>query len=326
MRGLEPISAALHAGAATIPARSDVLAATPAAGEPSGVANQPFDPVDFVLPLFLVLAAVTCLMTLWRRGVLARKLDPTPRRDVSSLEWPGWLAAGLVIYLTPGLVGAVVQSFVETQNAGADPLRLITFHLIGDVVAIAILIAMAIFMKGALARAGFVMNHKDLLRALGAFLLIYPIVWLTQFISHLAARAISLLTDSESPEQVAHDTLRLLVDSDKDIWWWGTIVTVTIGAPVIEEVVYRGFLQTAFVRVFGVSWMAILLTSAIFAGAHMTAAEPHALIGLFVLSVALGIAFERTGRLGVVIGVHAIFNIWNIIMALTWGDPGLASM
>jgi membrane protease YdiL (CAAX protease family) len=46
------------------------------------------------------------------------------------------------------------------------------------------------------------------------------------------------------------------------------------------------------------------------------AVPAHALPSLFVLSMAMGIAFERTRAIGVPITMHVAFNLGNIIVAV----------
>ena len=61
---------------------------------------------------------------------------------------------------------------------------------------------------------------------------------------------------------------------------------------------------------------AITLTSVAFVLMHMTVASPHALAPLFVLSLGLGWAYERTGRLAAPIVMHMVFNLANLALAL----------
>ena len=88
------------------------------------------------------------------------------------------------------------------------------------------------------------------------------------------------------------------------------VVTVVL-VPIAEELFFRGLLQSLLRRHIGKPWPAVLATSAIFAAAHYT--QPQAVPALFILAVALGYNYERTGRLLGPIIMHAIFNavmIW----------------
>src|SRR3989344_3073232 len=81
------------------------------------------------------------------------------------------------------------------------------------------------------------------------------------------------------------------------------IVAIAI-APIIEEVFFRGFLQQAFTKRFGLN-QGVLLTSLIFAIAHF---EFQVIIPIFILSVLLGWMFIRAHSIWPAIIFHAINN------------------
>ena len=124
------------------------------------------------------------------------------------------------------------------------------------------------------------------------------------------------LVRGEPVDMIAHETLRLFMDNPVDGWYIAMVVMVLIIAPMMEEVMYRGLMQTALVE-FGIGrWPAIGVTSAIFALMHAGIAAPHALVALFVFSLGLGCVYERTGRLVAPIVMHAVFNAANFGLAL----------
>ena len=81
------------------------------------------------------------------------------------------------------------------------------------------------------------------------------------------------------------------------------IVTVGV-APVLEELLYRERLQSALGPKIG-SPAAVLVSSALFALPHI---EPWAVLGTFVVGIALGAMFSATGSIALCIGVHAGLN------------------
>jgi len=94
-----------------------------------------------------------------------------------------------------------------------------------------------------------------------------------------------------------------------------------LGAPIVEELVYRVFIQSAIIRVIGGVWPGVLITAGIFAAVHRigdpeSAVPWVALAPIFVLGLAMGIAYERTKRVGVPILMHMAFNAVNVGMAL----------
>ncbi len=152
----------------------------------------------------------------------------------------------------------------------------------------------------------------DWWRGLGWSLAVLPIVTAVSWASVQVAGAIT----GSPPDMLAHQTLKMLTEHRESPWMWALIAAVVIGAPVFEEVFYRGLLQTAMVRATGSPWIAVLSVSVGFAIMHNGVAQPHALPVLLALSVAMGVLYERTGSLMVPVMVHVAFNAFNIAMAL----------
>lgn len=82
------------------------------------------------------------------------------------------------------------------------------------------------------------------------------------------------------------------------------VLLVVVGAPLIEELVYRGLLQRSFAARIS-DPLALLAASAWFAVIHFRALE---LPGLFVAGLVFGICLLVTKRLGTAIVAHASFN------------------
>ena len=72
------------------------------------------------------------------------------------------------------------------------------------------------------------------------------------------------------------------------------VFSAVVLAPVVEEIVFRGLLQSMLRNYFRGAWPAVLIASAIFAAMH---GSPHWFPALFALGVVLGYNYERTGRL-----------------------------
>jgi membrane protease YdiL (CAAX protease family) len=82
------------------------------------------------------------------------------------------------------------------------------------------------------------------------------------------------------------------------------VAAVVVVVPVFEEMLFRGFLQTAIRSVTQSPWTAIVLTSALFSILH----PPTHIPALFCLSCGLGYAYERSGSLFRSIFMHILFN------------------
>lgn len=83
--------------------------------------------------------------------------------------------------------------------------------------------------------------------------------------------------------------------------------------PIFEELVFRGLLQTYFRENLGYKpWMSIFIVSAIFSVLHPLMHLP----AIFILSVAMGYVYEKSGSLLRSIFIHCIFNSSQIALAL----------
>lgn len=111
---------------------------------------------------------------------------------------------------------------------------------------------------------------------------------------------------SDDVEQRARD----LWDKVDGGWVVGLVLVVVIGAPVIEEMVYRGLLlQSLQGRLH--DFLALLVSAVWFAAIHL---QPVEFPGLFTFAIVLGLCFMVTGRLGSAILAHAAFNATALLL------------
>jgi membrane protease YdiL (CAAX protease family) len=87
---------------------------------------------------------------------------------------------------------------------------------------------------------------------------------------------------------------------------------VVIGAPVVEELFYRGLLQRSLAARFN-EGLVLVGVAAIFAAVHF---RPIELPGLFVFGLILGWAALRARRLGPAITIHIGFNLTGLLLVL----------
>jgi membrane protease YdiL (CAAX protease family) len=88
---------------------------------------------------------------------------------------------------------------------------------------------------------------------------------------------------------------------------------VVVGAPIVEELFYRGLLM----RSIQARWndgLALVATAILFGAAHF---EPLQFPALAVFGLVLGYCAQRTGRLGMSIFAHAGFNLVTVIALAT---------
>jgi len=92
------------------------------------------------------------------------------------------------------------------------------------------------------------------------------------------------------------------------------VVLAVIVAPLVEEMLFRGLVQTAFRSYTNRPWLAIIFTSILFATFHTNGTHWPA---LFALGMGLGYAYEKSGSLFRPIFMHALFNGITIALTLT---------
>lgn|GEM_PF-2355960 len=143
-----------------------------------------------------------------------------------------------------------------------------------------------------------------------AFVVFVPMALTVAAIGH----AILVMLGVELQTNLGHETLKQLVDAPWGAPTWVVVICATLGAGIIEEVMYRGLIFPAFDAVIGgkTLWRAAIATSVLFAVMHIGAAQPSAIVGLFVLSMGLCWARVKSGGVIAPIVIHIVFNAMNI--------------
>ena len=120
----------------------------------------------------------------------------------------------------------------------------------------------------------------------------------------------------EPPADEPQDIVDSVLKTDADSWRFGTIIlAVSIGAPVMEELAFRGMLYPGLRRLMAAGtpeharWIAVCLTGAIFSAAHQS---PSAALPLFGFGAFMCLVRDRYGLL-TCMAAHACFNGWNLL-------------
>ena len=142
------------------------------------------------------------------------------------------------------------------------------------------------------------------------------------FLDQVVAR---LLEPLVGDPDAASRPVQELVDSAGGLRFVGLLLFVAVGAPVVEELFFRGLLLRSLQRRVGNDTVAVVLSGALFAVAHVQALPGGALalvlFSLFLLGAALAILAVRTGRLGPGIVAHSAFNAVSLVaVLLDWTD------
>ena len=101
-------------------------------------------------------------------------------------------------------------------------------------------------------------------------------------------------------------------------WKVAIVVSTVVLAPLCEELLFRGLLQS-MLRRWASPAVTIAISATLFGLVHV-ADQPQNTPSLIALGIALVIAYERSGRLWTSIGIHALFNACFIGITLSEGS------
>jgi len=296
--------------------------------------------------LWILLGACALIgLVLWLGDVIRPgSLQRSGLRDVKPFPWILCLLAGAAIFLSLSLAVQFVLTQPWLVGAGADQVReLAVSQFLGYALGAMLGVCLLLLMVKSAPKAGLNAHSGDILVGLLCFALAFPFVELAGTLMINLYAGIRNVSPAEI--EVAHSTLQLIIDHRDEPWTWMLIAAVVVGVPIVEEVVFRAFMQSGLLRLTGAPVWSILVTSLVFAGLHYSpealnvkaqgsaavvgaavagsdggvgggGAPIYALVPLFVLSVAIGLAYERTKKLGVAITMHAAFNALNVALAL----------
>jgi uncharacterized protein len=213
-------------------------------------------------------------------------------------------------------------AIVNTRKVNIDPISQGWLNLIGIVIA---LICMAIYLldlnkplrQAVLGKAAFQGVGRaisDLLKGAMTWLLCYP--WIG-VISQAIALFLLLVYHGPQREQVAVKHLKFTISDP--LLFWPTVIAVISLVPMLEETLFRGFLQTWLKKILNTG-KAILVTSVVFTCFHFSTSQGinniELLASLFLLSCYLGFIYEKQQSLWASIGLHGTFNAISVGMII----------
>jgi membrane protease YdiL (CAAX protease family) len=253
------------------------------------------------LILWLCLSAAA-LFAAWRLGWF-RLSSYAGKRTDAGLAWRGWLILALWLFLAQMLAGIALSAIA----AGASDLTRSSLAGVGGAIGVGAVAAAALAARPSLREGGLRVRARDLWVGGAVFLGVLPLVSLTATASALLAEWLGSPVDP-----LAHDTLRRLREGAPSGTVALTIVAVVVAAPIAEELLYRGFIQTTLKEAGMGPVGGTLAASLLFVSIHATVLDAAMMPALLALSMVLGLSFERTGRIGTPIVAHALFNAFNL--------------
>ncbi len=92
-----------------------------------------------------------------------------------------------------------------------------------------------------------------------------------------------------------------------------------LGAPLVEEILFRGVLFAGLLPRLG-PVLTVIVTSALWAAAHLGAAPPMFALTIFFMGILLGYLLLRFGSLWVTIGCHTAWNLFATLALFSAGS------
>lgn len=110
---------------------------------------------------------------------------------------------------------------------------------------------------------------------------------------------------------------RALSDKATDpLGWVLLVLIVVIGAPLVEELFFRGLFLRALQKRGLPDWAAVVGSAAVFGAVHFQLLQ---FVGLFTIGLVLAVMAVRTGRLGMSIATHMAFNATSVVVLYLTG-------
>ena len=184
-------------------------------------------------------------------------------------------------------------------SASTDAFLLFLCSMGGMFLAVPVAFGVAKLKRGSLLKDYFALNGFTW-KTLGFWLLVFIVL---QFATGFLIEALGAEDIPNFMMNLEYPTLMNKVS---------LLVAVMVAAPVVEEVVFRGFLLKGFANSFMGIHGAVLVTSALWAVIHMQY-EIAYLIAIFVIGLVFGYARIRTNSLFIPMIMHSLMNLLAIL-------------
>ena len=148
---------------------------------------------------------------------------------------------------------------------------------------------------------------SDIKTGLKYYLMVLPVMIAAGFIVDFALRSLGI-----EPEQ--QDIINNILSEDSLGVLAFMIFFGMLAAPIVEELLFRGFLQSA-VRITCNKMQTVLISGFVFALIHWNA---HVFLQIFILGLMLAYLFEITGSLVAPLTVHICHNTTTLVFLLSY--------
>jgi len=261
----------------------------------------------------IVCAGGVLVLSVWalKTSLGTKALDNSPSRENNMP--PLWALTPFFLWFgTVSVLSFVKEKLLaglpDWQDAIADNLIL----CIGVIPAIvtSVMIARIAFVRGL---KGLGLNPKtiprDFVAALLNLLAVMPVVLGAIILTTIIGK----LLFGDKFQMPQHEELKQIIAYSQ--WQVRALIvfTAVVVVPFVEELIFRGMIQTMLRSYIVKPWPAIFLASLVFIIFH---ANPEHWLALFALSLCLGYTYEKSGSLFRSIFVHMLFNGMSVLAAL----------
>lgn len=158
--------------------------------------------------------------------------------------------------------------------------------------------------------------RKNVTLGFSRYLIILPVIIVTGVFVDFIAR---YLGATPNPQEIA---TKILKESSSNVLVF-MVLFGTLGAPIIEEFLFRGFLQPAVRSIYG-KFNAMMVSGFIFALVHLIGDQNiYVFFQILVLGLFLAYLFEHTGSLVAPISVHIIHNSATLAFLFLYKNSSL---
>lgn len=277
------------------------------------VSNAPGQLTAVSLATDLIYTAGVLLFARWLiRTSLGRNalVDAPSRRNrmppyVAFAVFAVWYLGAFVLQASWRLL---IHLTSPVQEALADNLAYCLMSAL--IVAAIVVVARFTFARGV---RGFGLRPRTMGRDFGWACVDLFAVWPIVLAAIVATLFVGKLIEGPDFEIPEHAGLDMITQSGSLALQVVVTVLAVVVAPVVEEMVFRGLIQTTLRSYTRRPWFAIAATAAIFASVHANGTHWPA---LFILAMGLGYAYEHSGSLLRPMFMHALFNGITIVAAL----------
>jgi membrane protease YdiL (CAAX protease family) len=160
--------------------------------------------------------------------------------------------------------------------------------------------------------------QEDIWHAFYSWVLAFPLVLTLNQVLELVLLKVFHLP--QLPDQIAVHFLKSTFQTP--LYFLLAVLSIIVLAPLVEETLFRGFLQTYIRKHLG-SKQAIVITSACFSLFHFSFGQGvgniSIILSLFVLALFLGFLYEKRGSLFASVVLHGTFNAVSVVNLYLFG-------